>query len=66
MKNYWNDVFEPLLAGYERGLPPSPDIVCNRDIKFGAFHNFCTERVGCDLVRINSVDTFNTIRNSIE
>jgi len=50
VKDYWNDVFEPLVAGYERGLTPSPDIVCNRNIKFGVFHDFCTERLGCDLV----------------
>jgi len=50
VKDYWNDVFEPLVAGYERGLTPSPDIACNRSIKFGVFHDFCTERVGCDLV----------------
>ena len=54
MKDYWNDVFEPLVAGYERGLTPSPDIACNRSIKFGVFHDFCTERVGCDLVRMPS------------
>ena len=54
VKDYWNDVFEPLVAGYERGLTPSPDIVCNRNIKFGVFHDFCTERLGCDLVRIIS------------
>ena len=27
---------------------------CNRNIKFGVFHDFCTQRLGCDLVRIIS------------
>ena len=53
VKDYWNDVFEPLVDGYERGLTPSPDIACNRSIKFGVFHDFCRERVGCDLVIFN-------------
>lgn len=33
---YWTDVFEPMLAQYERGLTPNPDIDCNQYVKFGA------------------------------
>ncbi|MDX1697083.1 MAG: tRNA 2-thiouridine(34) synthase MnmA [Thiohalobacterales bacterium] len=34
---YWNRVFTHFLAEYEAGRTPSPDIVCNREIKFRAF-----------------------------
>ncbi|CCK72540.1 tRNA-5-taurinomethyluridine 2-sulfurtransferase KNAG_0K01750 [Huiozyma naganishii CBS 8797] len=34
-KDYWIDVFEPMLNGYAAGGTPNPDILCNRFIKFG-------------------------------
>ncbi|VEU24105.1 DEKNAAC105354 [Brettanomyces naardenensis] len=34
-KEYWIDVFEPMLDLYQRGLTPNPDVGCNRYIKFG-------------------------------
>ena len=34
VKQYWQDVFEPFLDGYDRGITPNPDILCNREIKF--------------------------------
>ena len=53
VKEYWNDVFtyvdcvrngdaliadaSEMVAGYERGLTPNPDILCNLRIKFGTF-----------------------------
>ncbi|MGI9345068.1 MAG: tRNA 2-thiouridine(34) synthase MnmA [Gammaproteobacteria bacterium] len=33
---YFEQVFEPMLAQYRLGLTPNPDIACNRHIKFGA------------------------------
>jgi len=39
VKEYWNDVFTQLLDGYEKGITPNPDILCNREIKFKAFFN---------------------------
>ena len=35
-KEYWNDVFEPMLNAYASGVTPNPDVGCNREVKFGA------------------------------
>lgn len=35
-KEYWHDVFAPMLAAYACGLTPNPDVACNRFVKFGA------------------------------
>src|SRR6185369_16871541 len=37
MQDYRALVVEYLLDGYRRGLTPNPDIMCNREIKFGVF-----------------------------
>lgn len=37
---YWNDVFDPFLADYSKGLTPNPDLLCNRKIKFGALVDY--------------------------
>jgi tRNA U34 2-thiouridine synthase MnmA/TrmU len=29
VKEYWNEVFEDLIADYSAGLTPNPDILCN-------------------------------------
>lgn len=34
-KEYWSDVFTPMIEMYERGLTPNPDLGCNKYIKFG-------------------------------
>jgi tRNA-specific 2-thiouridylase len=39
---YWNRVFTHFLAEYEAGRTPSPDIICNREIKFRAFLDHAT------------------------
>ena len=40
MKDYREKVVQYLLDGYERGLTPNPDIMCNREIKFGVFRSW--------------------------
>ena len=37
MQQYRERVVAYLLDGYKRGLTPNPDIMCNREIKFGVF-----------------------------
>jgi len=41
---YWDRVFEFFLAEYAAGRTPSPDILCNREIKFRAFLEYATGR----------------------
>jgi tRNA-specific 2-thiouridylase len=43
MKDYREKVVQYLLDGYERGLTPNPDIMCNREIKFGVFRSWALE-----------------------
>jgi len=37
MRDYRERVVQYLLDGYARGLTPNPDVMCNREIKFGVF-----------------------------
>jgi tRNA-specific 2-thiouridylase len=43
MRDYREKVVQYLLDGYERGLTPNPDIMCNREIKFGVFRSWALE-----------------------
>lgn len=37
MEEYRSRVVDYLLAGYREGITPNPDVMCNREIKFGVF-----------------------------
>lgn len=37
VEDYKRTVVEYLVDGYRRGLTPNPDIICNREMKFGVF-----------------------------
>jgi tRNA-specific 2-thiouridylase len=49
MRDYRERVVAYLLDGYARGLTPNPDIMCNREIKFGVFRAWAREN-GFDAV----------------
>lgn len=40
MRDYRRLVVDYLLDGYARGITPNPDIMCNREVKFGAFRAY--------------------------
>lgn len=46
---YRKRIVEYLVAGYKSGITPNPDILCNREIKFGALFNYARKR-GFDAV----------------
>lgn len=43
MREYRARVVDYLLDGYGQGLTPNPDVMCNRDIKFGAFLDYARQ-----------------------
>lgn len=43
-------VYRNFLQDYENGLTPNPDILCNRYIKFDAFHQYCTKNLHADAI----------------
>lgn len=46
---YKKHVIDYLLAEYRAGRTPNPDVMCNREVKFGAFYRFAKER-GADAI----------------
>ena len=46
---YWNRVFAHFLDECKAGRTPSPDVVCNREIKFRAFLDYA-EGLGADVI----------------
>lgn len=49
MEDYRDRVVAYLLDGYKSGLTPNPDIMCNREIKFGVFRQWARDH-GFDAV----------------
>ena len=48
-REYRERVFRYFLAEYEHGRTPNPDVLCNREIKFGVFLEHA-RRLGADLI----------------
>lgn len=46
---YKKSVIDYLIAEYKAGRTPNPDIMCNRDVKFGAFYTFAKKH-GADAI----------------
>jgi tRNA-specific 2-thiouridylase len=46
---YKKGVIEYLLSEYALGRTPNPDIMCNREVKFGAFYRYAKEQ-GADFI----------------
>ena len=46
---YKDQVFDYFLDEYRAGRTPNPDVLCNREIKFGVFREYA-HRLGADLI----------------
>lgn len=44
MRDYRERVVQYLLDGYARGLTPNPDVMCNREIKFGVLRAWAKDQ----------------------
>ena len=43
VNEYREHVVNYLVDGYQRGITPNPDIMCNREMKFGSFLDYALE-----------------------
>lgn len=43
MQEYRTRIVDYLLEGYQSGITPNPDVMCNREIKFGVFKDYALE-----------------------
>jgi len=48
-RQYRDQVFEYFLDEYRKGRTPNPDVLCNREIKFGVFRDYA-KRLGGELL----------------
>ncbi|MBO5926258.1 MAG: tRNA 2-thiouridine(34) synthase MnmA [Clostridia bacterium] len=48
-KEYMDRVFKYFLSEYEAGRTPNPDVLCNREIKFGPFKDYAMS-LGADYI----------------
>jgi tRNA-specific 2-thiouridylase len=48
-KEYLDKVFKLFLSEYKKGRTPNPDVLCNREIKFGRFLDFAKD-LGADFI----------------
>jgi tRNA-specific 2-thiouridylase len=44
MREYRERVVKYLLEGYQEGITPNPDVMCNREMKFGVLWDWAKER----------------------
>lgn len=48
-KEYMDRVFDNFLDEYKKGRTPNPDVLCNREIKFGPFLDYA-KKIGADYI----------------
>jgi len=48
-KDYMDRVFSYFIDEYSRGRTPNPDVLCNREIKFGPFKEYA-KKMGADFI----------------
>lgn len=48
-KEYKEGVIDYMIEGYRNGVTPNPDVMCNKEVKFGAFYTWAKEQ-GADYI----------------
>lgn len=48
-KQYMDNVFKLFVEEYKKGRTPNPDVLCNREVKFGPFADFARQ-MGADYI----------------
>ena len=48
--DYRNKVVEYFIKEYKAGRTPNPDIMCNKEIKFGVFYDICINELKADFI----------------
>lgn len=48
-RQYMDNVFKLFVEEYKKGRTPNPDVLCNREVKFGPFADFARE-LGADYI----------------
>ncbi|WP_031489365.1 tRNA 2-thiouridine(34) synthase MnmA [Ureaplasma canigenitalium] len=50
VREYWNEVFSYFIKEYENNRTPNPDVLCNKNIKFKHFLNYCLNELKVDYI----------------
>lgn len=61
---YWEKVFRALIRGYEQGITPNPDVLCNREIKFGMFLSYAQTK-GIPMIATGHYAALKTAKDQI-
>lgn len=61
---YWEKVFRALIRGYEQGITPNPDVLCNREIKFGMFLSYAQTK-GIPMIATGHYAALKTTKDQI-
>lgn len=61
---YWEKVFRELIRGYEQGITPNPDVLCNREIKFGMFLSYAQTK-GIPMIATGHYAALKTTKDQI-
>lgn len=73
-KEYKKDVMQYMIDGYKKGITPNPDVMCNKEIKFGLFLERALE-MGADYVatghyvrlsKTKNLSSLNPLRSSCD